>query len=509
MESTIHNDILLYGFILAVVMGAVVNKTNFCTMGAVSDMVNMGDRGRFRSWLFAIAISIAGVIILESSGTINLDTMENAYLRPPYRMASFDWLRFILGGFMFGIGMTLASGCANKTLIRVGGGNLKSVLVLIIASYFAYLMAKTDFYGVVFHSWMNPLAIDLSAHGMQGQDLGRLIAGASGAEEEGAAIKIRAIIGGIFVVALLAYIFKSADFRKSIDNILGGLVVGLCVIGAWWLTGGSKGQEWIESTTFMDAPPRGVGAQSFTFTSPMADSFDYALNMIKTATKQTGGIIPEANAATAPEQENDMENPSSTMEETSSLGNESSSAEESSSMESESSSMEEAGSMNETSDQMEMADTMDEAGSGDSAESSPTMKALKITNRTFATFGVMLLVGAILGSFLYAVIFRKFRIGWFQSWKDFLAHSIGAVLMGIGGVLALGCTIGQGVTGFSNLAVGSMMTFIFIIFGSALTMKIQYYKMVYESDASYFGAFVTALVDMKLLPGGMRKLEAV
>ena len=53
------------------------------------------------------------------------------------------------------------------------------------------------------------------------------------------------------------------------------------------------------------------------------------------------------------------------------------------------------------------------------------------------------------------------------------------------------------------------MAFASLVFGSALTMKIQYYKMVYESDASFMGAFVTALVDMKLLPGSMRKLEAV
>lgn len=504
----IHNEILIYGFVMAVVMGAVVNKTNFCTMGAVSDMVNMGDTGRFRSWLFAIAVSIAGVIILESSGAIDLDSMENAYLRPPYRMANFDWLRFILGGFMFGIGMTLASGCANKTLIRVGGGNLKSVLVLFIASYFAYLMAKTDFYGTVFYSWMNPLAIDLSAHGIQGQDVGRLIAGATEAEEDGAAINIRAILGGIFVIAMLAYIFKSADFRKSLDNILGGLVVGLCVIGAWWLTGGSKGQEWIENVTFMDSPPRGVGAQSFTFTSPMADTFDYGLNMIKTATRQSGGIISEANAASADDgmSDNAMDDSAGSMEESGSMENESAAMEDSGSMENESASMDDADSMGM--DDGFGADGMEESGAG-SGESSPTIKALKATNRTFATFGVMLLAGAILGSFLYAVIFRKFRIEWFQSWKDFAAHSIGAVLMGIGGVLALGCTIGQGVTGFSNLAIGSIMTFIFIIFGSALTMKIQYYKMVYESEASFFGALITALVDMKLLPGGMRKLEAV
>jgi uncharacterized membrane protein YedE/YeeE len=407
MELTIHQEILLYGFILAVVMGALVNKTNFCTMGAVSDWVNMGDTGRFRAWIFAIAIAMGGLIILESSGLVDLDSYELKDLRPPYRMANFEWLRYILGGVMFGIGMTLASGCANKTLIRVGGGNLKSVLVLIIASYFAYLMAKTDFYGVVFHSWMSPLAIDLQKHGIPGQDVGRLAVGLAGAED---ATNVRAIAGGIFVLLMMVFVWKSADFRKNLDNILGGLAVGLSVVAAWYLTAGAKAQEWLENTSFMDVPPRGVGAQSFTFTSPMADTFDYALH---------------------------------------------------------------------------------------------------INNTNFVTFGVMALAGVIAGSFLYAIIFRKFRIEWFQSKMDFFNHAIGAVLMGTGGVLALGCTIGQAVTGFSTMAVGSVMTFVSIVFGSALTMKIQYYKMVYESEASFMGAFVTALVDMKLLPGSMRKLEAV
>ena len=407
MELTLHQEILIYGFVLAVVMGALVNKTNFCTMGAVSDWVNMGDTGRLRSWIFAIAIAMGGLIILESGGFVDLDSYELKDLRPPYRMSNFEWLRYILGGVMFGIGMTLASGCGNKTLIRVGGGNIKSVVVLLIASYFAYLMAKTDFYGVVFYTWMNPLSIDLAQHNIAGQDVGRLIQGMTGSED---AINLRAIAGGILVLLLMIFVWKSEDFRKSFDNILGGLTVGLAVVAAWYLTAGEKGQEWLESASFMDVPPRGVGAQSFTFTSPMADTFDYALN---------------------------------------------------------------------------------------------------ITDSNFVTFGVMALAGVITGSFLYAVIFRKFRIEWFQSKMDFVAHAIGGVLMGIGGVLALGCTIGQGVTGFSTMAVGSMMAFASLVFGCALTMKIQYYKMVYESDASFMAAFITALVDMKLLPGGMRKLEAV
>ena len=125
------------------------------------------------------------------------------------------------------------------------------------------------------------------------------------------------------------------------------------------------------------------------------------------------------------------------------------------------------------------------------------------------TFGLISVFGVILGSFLWSLISKSFRIEWFASIRDFINHSIGAILMGFGGVLALGCTVGQGITGMSTLAVGSILTFISIIFGSSLTMKIQYYKLVYEDDATFMKAFVTALVDMKLLPSSMRKLDAI
>ncbi|MBD3609194.1 MAG: YeeE/YedE family protein, partial [Gammaproteobacteria bacterium] len=114
-------------FIIAIIMGAVVNKTNFCTMGAVSDVVNMGDMGRMRAWLLAIAVAILGVVLLESAGMVNADSAF-----PPYRGSNFVWFENVLGGIIFGVGMTLASGCGNKTLIRIGGGNIKSIVVLLI-----------------------------------------------------------------------------------------------------------------------------------------------------------------------------------------------------------------------------------------------------------------------------------------------------------------------------------------------------------------------------------------
>ncbi len=391
MEFTIHHQILLFAFLGAVVIGAVANKTNFCTMGAVSDWVNMGDTGRMRSWLLAMAVALVGVLILEATGilTLGADTF------PPYRTANFAWLRYALGGVMFGIGMTLASGCGNKTLVRIGGGNLKSVVVLAIAMYFAYLMLWTDFFNTVFLSWMSPTIVNLGAYDMQSQELSAVLGGLFGVADTS---QLHLIVGGVVAAALLFFIFKSRDFRTSFDNILGGAIIGLAVIGGWYITGGPMGQAWKEYADFAAEVPSRVETQSYTFISPMGDTARY------------------------------------------------------------------------------LTDSM---------------------SFSLVNFGVMALVGVILGSFLYAIISRSFRFEWFASVRDFLAHATGAVLMGVGGVLSMGCTIGQGVTGVSTLALGSILTFGAIVFGSALTMKIQYYMLDEQGFAS---AIRSSLADFRLLP---------
>ena len=129
-------------------------------------------------------------------------------------------------------------------------------------------------------------------------------------------------------------------------------------------------------------------------------------------------------------------------------------------------------------------------------------------NSIFINFSLIAALGIILGSMTYAILFKKFRIEWFSSFNDFINHIVGGFLMGVGGVLALGCTIGQGVSGMSTLAIGSMLSLTFIIFGSAITMKIQLYKMVYE-DCSYIAAFVCGMCDLRLLPNGIRKFDPV
>ena len=105
--------VAMLSFLVGLVFGAVVNKTNFCTMGAVSDWVNMGNKGRLWAWFTAIAVAILGTMVIQVFAGVNLDSTI-----PPYRTANFAWLRYLLGGALFGIGMTLAGGCGSKTLIN-------------------------------------------------------------------------------------------------------------------------------------------------------------------------------------------------------------------------------------------------------------------------------------------------------------------------------------------------------------------------------------------------------
>ena len=424
-------------FAIALVMGAVVNKTNFCTMGAVSDWVNMGDTGRFRAWLLAIAVAMVGVVALEYFGVINVTDSF-----PPYRSNTFIWAENLFGGVMFGVGMTLASGCGNKTLIRVGGGNIKSLMVLLVIGVIAYFMVYpfpgTDktLMSELFLPWMQGLRVTLPRN----QDLGSLVSPEH-------AVLARTVIGAVVALGLFAFIFRSRDFRRSFDNILGGLIVGLAVLSAWYVTDSIRVNNSFGEQTTM---PQYV--TNWDLNQGMGDA---GMGM---------DLGSEASGSSAPAQQ--PVKPA----EARSLGTQSFTF------------------INP------MGYTMRYGANG--------------FGKPYLTFGVMALAGVIAGSLLWALFTRSFRWEWFASFRDFLNHLIGAVLMGFGGVLGLGCTIGQGVTGVSALALGSFITFASIVWGSAMTMKVQYYKMLHE-DASFGAALVTSLVDMRLLPKGMRKLEAL
>ena len=95
----------------------------------------MGSRVRFRAWMLSIGIAILGSQAMVQLGWVDLDTTM-------YRGSSFGLVGFLIGGILFGVGMTLGAGCGQRTLVRVGGGNLKSLVVLIVMAITAYMTLR-------------------------------------------------------------------------------------------------------------------------------------------------------------------------------------------------------------------------------------------------------------------------------------------------------------------------------------------------------------------------------
>ena len=353
-------------FALAFVFGAVASRTNFCTLGAVSDVLNMGDWSRMRMWLLAIAVAILGTAGLQLMGQI--DVAKSIYTTP-----NFTWLSYIGGGFLFGVGMTLGSGCGSKTLVRIGGGNLKSVVVFIMLAVSAYMTLK-GLFGVFRVAVIDPVSVSLPTT----QDVPSLLALGFGGERKSMLVAVAAVLGS----GLIAFALISREFR-TFDNLLGGIVVGLVVVAGWYLSGHlghlAEDPNTLEEKFFATNSGR---MESMTFVSPLA----YTLELLM----------------------------------------------------------------------------------------------LWSDKSRVMTFGIATVFGMVAGSLAYALATRSFRLESFRDSEDLINHLIGGVLMGFGGVLGLGCTIGQGVSGVSTLALGSFLALFSIIAGATVTMKIEYWRMLRE-----------------------------
>ena len=115
-------------------------------------------------------------------------------------------------------------------------------------------------------------------------------------------------------------------------------------------------------------------------------------------------------------------------------------------------------------------------------------------------FGVAVVFGILCGSLFYALASGGFRIETFSDRADMINHLMAGVLMGFGGVLALGCTVGQGVAGISTLSMGAVLATGAIMLGSVLTTKMQYHML----DESFSKSLRRSLVELRLLPGTVK-----
>ena len=207
-------------FALALVVGFVSQRTHFCTMGAIADVVNMGDWTRARQWMLALGVTTVGFAALASSGQIDAS-------KTLYASNRWLWLSCGVGGLMFGYGMVIASGCGNKMLVRIGGGNLKSLVVFVVMGISAFATLK-GLTAVVRVNTVDAVSIDLPS----GASLPGLLANGLGIAAPEALAWSGLVVGGLLILAAL----RHSDFW-SVENLLAGLGVGASMVALWWVSG--------------------------------------------------------------------------------------------------------------------------------------------------------------------------------------------------------------------------------------------------------------------------------
>jgi hypothetical protein len=348
----------LLGFAVACLYGAIVQRTGFCTMGAFADAVSFGDQTRLRMYVVAIVVAILGSQALRLGGLVDLTQSIYAGSRVP-------WLAHIVGGVLFGIGMSLASGCGARNLVRLGAGNLKSLLVLLVMALAAYATLRGVLAPVRVHVLEQPRLV------FQGtSDLPSVVGNAAATW-----ITLSIASGSAW------WCLGDREFRSSAGPLLGGAAIGLLVVAGWYVTGhlGFVPED-PETLEALFAGTNTKRPESLTYVAPLAWSLEWI--------------------------------------------------------------------------------TLWSDGS------------------RHITFGIAAVLGAPVGAAVQALATGQFRFELFTSPADVGRHVAGAILMGFGGVTALGCSIGQGITGVSTLAIGSLITLAAITAGSIGTLQMLHWRLM-------------------------------
>ena len=361
--QALTTTVLWSAFALSVLFGALAQRTHFCTMGAIADIVNMGDWSRMRMWVLAIAVAVLGFNAMVGAGWI--EARQSVYAGPQLL-----WLSSLVGGLMFGFGMVLASGCGSKSLVRLGGGNLKAGVVLLVlgATGFATLKGVT---AVLRVGTVDRVQVPV----LPGQDLPTLVAAWLGAPVPLVAASVGLAVG----LALLAWVLRRPEGRTA-EVWLGGAGIGAVVVGMWWVSGrlGFVPEHPVTlEPSFLATNSRRMEALSMV--APVGYALDWLLYFSDTSKLLTTGIV--------------------------------------------------------------------------------------------SVFGVLA------GSAAVALATRSFRWEGFANVEDTANHLVGAALMGVGGVTAVGCTVGQGLSGISTLALGSMLALAAIMAGGVAALRYQAWRL--------------------------------
>ncbi|WP_343626413.1 YeeE/YedE family protein [Roseateles puraquae] len=356
-------QVLAAAFGLAVIFGALCQRTRFCTMGAISDVYTMGDWRRARQWMAASGAAMLGFQALAASGAI--DPAASIYTG-----TRLLWLSALVGGALFGFGMVLGSGCISRNLVRLGGGNLKSLVVLLVAAIAAGATLR-GLTAVARVGTLEKVFVELPS----GQALPTLAAHLVGGSAVTWAWGIAAVLG----LALLVVASRGRDERAWPVLAIGAGVAAV-ITALWWVSG---------HLGFLPEDPRTLEPVYLATNSRRMESLST--------------IAPVAYAV----------------------------------------------------DWLLMF-----------SDQSKTL-----------TLGIATVGGIVVGAGLMAWKERSFRWEGFAGVGDLGLHLVGAVCMGVGGIVAMGCTVGQGITGVSTLSLGSFLALAAMVAGAWVGLRYQEWRL--------------------------------
>ena len=333
------------GFAIGGAFGATARLAEFCTLGAIADAFLGADRRRLRSWLLAIAVATLLSQAMDAAGWIDL--RQSVYLT-----SDFPWLGAAFGGLCFGFGMALVGTCGYGALVRLGGGDLRYLVVAVVLGVAAH-MTLGGLFGVFRVSVIETTNLDLAARSQGLVDLAAEATALSASD-------LRWPLVAAIVLGPLLYCCADRGFLRSSAALLGGGLMGLLVAAAWFATGVLGADD------FDPAPLR-----SLTFVTPVGDALLYLMTF-------TGSTLD---------------------------------------------------------------------------------------------FGIGSVAGVVAGAFLANLAKGTLRLEGFDGRREMVRHLGGAILMGFGGVTALGCTVGQGITAISTLALSGPLALAAIFLGAYLGLR--------------------------------------